>query len=301
MTTTSPQPTSGSQAGRRPQPTSPTRSGRRAALTSFVRRHRVACFFVLAYFLTWGAIPWNSFWTPGALIAAIVVVLITEGPRGLLTLGSRLIRWRVSWVWYALAIGVPLFVHFASISLNVALGASAPSLSLLTPWYGLPLAIGLHIVSPFGGALMEEPSFRGFAQPELQKDRSRLAATAIMAVLVAGWHLPLFFMPVFEAPLIGFVTTLAVTFWYAWLFNHASGSSLLTLIAHGTEGAIETNSLWGPGADLDRLNYVYAAVWCLVALALLVLNHRFWTHQDPADGPVQADVAGPADTVAGRR
>ena len=67
-----------------------------------------------------------------------------------------------------------------------------------------------------------------------------------MAVLVAGWHLPLFFMPVFEAPLIGFVTTLALTFWYAWLLNHASGSVLITLIAHGTEGAVETNDLGGP-------------------------------------------------------
>ena len=225
-------------------------------MTLFLRRHRVACFFVLAYVLAWGAIPWNSFFTPGALIAAVVVVLLTEGPRGLLNLGSRLIRWRVSWVWYALAIGVPLFVHFASISVNVALGASAPSLSMLTPWYGLPLAIALHAISPFGGPLMEEPSFRGFAQPELQKGRSRLKATAIMAVAVAGWHLPLFFMPVFEAPLIGFVTTLALTFWYAWLLNHASGSVLITLIAHGTEGAVETNDLWGPGADLDRLNYV---------------------------------------------
>ncbi len=62
---------------------------------------------------------------------------------------------------------------------------------------------------------MEEPSFRGFAQPELQKGRSRLAATAIMAVLVTGWHLPLFFMPVFEAHPIGILTTMAVTFWYA--------------------------------------------------------------------------------------
>jgi membrane protease YdiL (CAAX protease family) len=249
-----------------------------------MRRHRVACFFVLAYFLAWGAIPWNSFFTPGALIAAVVVVLLTEGPRGLLVVGSRLIRWRVSWVWYALAIGVPLFVHFASISINVAAGASAPSLSSLTPWYGLPLAIALHIVSPFGGPLMEEPSFRGFAQPELQKGRSRLAATAIMAVLVAGWHLPLFFMPVFEAPPIGFVTTLALTFWYAWLLNHASVSSLITLIAHGTEGAVETNDLWGPGADLVRLNYTYALVWCLVALGLLVLDRRFWNYITPADG-----------------
>ena len=264
MTTTAPAPTT------RP----------RAALPAFVSRHRVASFFVLAYFLAWGAIPWNSFFTPGALIAAIVVVLLSEGPRGLLNLGSRLIRWRVSWIWYALAIGVPLFVHAASISVNAALGASAPSLSLLTPWYGLPLAIGLHALSPLGGPLMEEPSFRGYAQPELQKHRSRLAATAIMAVAVAGWHLPLFFMPVFEAPLIGFVTTLALTFWYAWLVNHASGSSLITLIAHGTEGSIETNDLWGPGADLTRLNYAYAAMWCLVGLGLVLVHRRFWAHTE---------------------
>ena len=301
MTTTSPRPTSGSHAVEGTgQPISPTRSGRGAGFTLFLRRHRVASFFVLAYFLTWGAIPWNSFFTPGALIAAVVVVLLTEGPRGLLTLGSRLIRWRVSWVWYALAIAVPLFVHSASISINVGLGASAPSLSLLTPWYGLPLAIALHAISPFGGPLMEEPSFRGYAQPELQKGRSRLAATAIMAVLVAGWHLPLFFMPVFEAPLIGFVTTMALTFWYAWLLNQASGSVLITLIAHGTEGAVETNDLWGSGADLVRLNYVYAAVWCLVALGLLVLHRRFWTDTASAEGRAEADIPAQADTVAGR-
>jgi membrane protease YdiL (CAAX protease family) len=268
---------------------------------SFVKRHRVSSFFVLAYALTWGAVPWNSFFAPGALIAAVVVILLTEGPRGLLVLGSRIIRWRVSWVWYAVAIAVPLFVHFASTSINVALGASMPSLIMLTPFYGLPLAIALHAISPFGGPLMEEPSFRGFAQPELQKTRSRLAATAIMAVLVAGWHLPLFFMPVFEAHPIGFVTTMAVTFWYGWLLNHASGSVLITLIAHGTEGGVETNTLWGPGADLERLNFVYATVWCLVALGLLVLDRRFWLQTASADGPVETDSPVEVDTVAGRR
>jgi len=282
--------------------TAPRRiSDNRTGPVSFMRRHRVACFFVLAYFLAWGAIPWNSFFTPGALIAAVLVVLLTEGPRGLLKLGSRLIRWRVSWVWYALAVGVPLFVHLVSILGNAALGASAPSLTLLTPWYGLPLAIALHMISPFGGPLMEEPSFRGFAQPELQKSHSRLVSTAIMAVLITGWHAPLFFMPVFEAPPVGFLTTVAVTFWYAWLLNHASGSVLITLIAHGTEGAVETNNLWGPGADLTRLNYVYAAVWCLVALGLLVLDRRFWATTALVDPPTQPNARAQSDTVPDRR
>ncbi len=250
----------------------------------FLRRHRVLCFFVLAYALTWGAIPWNSFFAPGALIAAVVVVALTEGWPGLRLLGSRLIRWRVSWVWYALAVAVPLLVHLASVSLNVVGGATAPSLTVLKPWYGLPLAIGIHSVSPFGGPLMEEPSFRGFAQPELQKTHSTLAATAIMAVGVTGWPLPLFFMPVFESPPIGIVATIAVTFWYAWLFNHASGSSLITLIAHGTEGSVETNALWAPGADLDRLSWTYAICWCLVALGLLIFDRRFWNDRRPPDG-----------------
>ena len=266
---------------------------------SFSRRHRVVSFFVLAYVLAWGAIPWNSFFAPGALIAAIIVVLITEGPRALLHVGARLVRWRVNWVWYALAVGVPLLVHFASTSLNVALGAPMPSLTVLTPWYGLPLAIAMHMVSPFGGPLMEEPSFRGFAQPELQTGRSRLAATTIMAVLVTGWHGPLFFMPVFEAHPIGFVTTVAVTFWYAWLLNHASGSSLITLIAHGTEGGVETNSLWGPGTDLERLNVTYAIVWCIVALGLLVLDRTFWTRTGAADPAVESPAEATAGITAG--
>jgi membrane protease YdiL (CAAX protease family) len=268
---------------------------------TFVSRHRAACFFLLAYLLAWGAIPWNSFFAPGALLAAIVVVLTTDGPRGLLQLGSRLIRWRVNWVWYAAAVGIPLLVHVAATSINVAMGASAPSLSLLTPWYGLPLAIALHIISPLGGPMMEEPSFRGFAQPELQKDRSRLAATAIMAVLVTGWHAPLFFMPVFEAHPIGFVTTLAVTFWYAWLLNQTTGSVLLTLIAHGTEGAVETNRLWSPGSDLDRLNFVYATVWCLVALSLLLMHRRFWIQTADVDASCEPSARTSAMAAQGAR
>jgi hypothetical protein len=55
------------------------------------------------------------------------------------------------------------------------------------------------------------------------------------------------------------------------------------LIAHGTEGAVETGSLWPAGADLERLNYVYAIVWCTVALALLVFDRRFWTRPPEID------------------
>ena len=61
------------------------------------------------------------------------------------------------------------------------------------------------------------------------------------------------------------------------MFNHASGSALLTLIAHATEGTIETSTLWQASADTTRMTWLYTLVWCLVAIGLLVFNRRFWT------------------------
>ena len=50
---------------------------------AFIKRHRIAVFFVLAYALTWGATPWSGFFAPGVLLAALIVVTLIEGPSGL--------------------------------------------------------------------------------------------------------------------------------------------------------------------------------------------------------------------------
>ena len=46
---------------------------------AFIKRHRIAVFFVLAYALTWGATPWSGFFARGVLLAALIVVTLTEG------------------------------------------------------------------------------------------------------------------------------------------------------------------------------------------------------------------------------
>jgi uncharacterized protein len=50
---------------------------------AFIKRHRIAVFFVLAYALAWGATPWNGFFAPGVLLAALIVVTLTAGLSGL--------------------------------------------------------------------------------------------------------------------------------------------------------------------------------------------------------------------------
>ena len=50
---------------------------------ALIKRHRIAVFFVLAYALAWGADPMNGFFAPGVLLAALIVVTLTESLSGL--------------------------------------------------------------------------------------------------------------------------------------------------------------------------------------------------------------------------
>src|SRR5215204_7072182 len=121
---------------------------------SVVRRHPLITFFVLTYALTWWAVPFGGFISTGPLLAALIVIPITQGLSGLRDLGSRMIRWRVGWYWYVVAIGLPLAVLLVAVALNVALGAGAPSLAQLGP----------------------------------------LSSLMVFAVLLTIWHVPLFFL-----------------------------------------------------------------------------------------------------------
>jgi uncharacterized protein len=263
---------------------------------SAVRRHPLITFFVLTFVISWGFLPFEAvrFLPSGPLIAALIVTPLTLGWAGLRDLGSRMIRWRVRWHWYVLAIGLPLAVHLANVVLNVALGAPAPSLAQFSPAYALLVVFAVRLVNPADGPLGEEPGWRGFAQPRLQADRSPLMATLILAVLVTIWHVPTFILEAGSQPsfiLGGVLATLAVTFWYAWLFNRTGGSVLITLIAHATEGSIQVGAFWPAGAAA-RIILVYAGVWCVVAIALIVLDWRFWRGPAPMPATVQPAYEG---------
>jgi uncharacterized protein len=181
--------------------------------------------------------------------------------------------------------------------LTVATGAPSPEQGQLSLWMGVPLTIGLNMVNPLNGPLSEESSFRGYALPILQGRRTPLISAAILAVLVTGWHAPLFVMDAFGLRPYEFVTTVAVTFWYVWLFDHAAGSSLITLIAHATEGAINIDGLYPEGStDATRAVVFNLILWCAVAITLLVAYRRFWTTPAPEAARESAEAANPLAT-----
>jgi membrane protease YdiL (CAAX protease family) len=259
-----------------------------SSLLSVVKRHPLITFFVLAYAISWGFLPIESvrFMPAGPFIAALIVIPIAQGWAGLRELGSRVIRWRVRWYWYVVAIGLPLTAVLLTAGLNVALGASAPSLVGYTSVTTVLMVFALRLVNPGDGALGEEPGWRGFALPGLQSTQSPLVATLILGVLVSGWHVPILFLeegglrpPIVVGFLLG---TVAVTFWYSWLFNHTGGSVLITLMAHATQGTITIGGLWSAGADFAQANLLFSVVASAVAIGLVVFDWKAWRGPAPA-------------------
>jgi len=234
---------------------------------SLVKRHPIITFFLLTYVIAWVTLPFGTFGAFSPLVAALVVIPISQGLSGLKELGLRMIRWRVRWYWYAVALGLPLAVHLITVTLNVAGGVGIPSQGF-TSVTGLLLLFAVRLINPLDGPMGEEPGWRGFALPGLQGlGYSPLVATVVLAVLITGWHLPLFFMggglPM-SIVVTSILTTVAVTFWYTWIFNHTGGSVLLVILAHSVEGSIQAEG------------WVYMGVWMVLAIGLVVFDWKAW-------------------------
>jgi membrane protease YdiL (CAAX protease family) len=249
--------------------------------TGWLKHHRLLAFFVLAYAISWaswpayasGLIPRMEFLPVGPLAAAIIVIALAEGRAGFRTWGRRLVRWRVGWVWYAVALFLPAVLVLAAGLITMALGASAPGLAQLT-WSGLLTVFAVRLVNPLDGPLGEEPGFRGYALPLLQVSRPPLVSAAILGVLVALWHLPLVLFS--GLSLIGLPTTFAITFLYVWLFNRTGGSVLLTLLFHNSQGTFTMGSFGFTGAQAARVELIYFVVVVLAVLGTVALDRGAW-------------------------
>jgi membrane protease YdiL (CAAX protease family) len=249
-----------------------------SSTVSWVRQHRLTSFFVLAYLVSWT--PWafdaagislgTPFFPGGPLVAALVVIAVAEGRRGFRELGSRLIRWRVGWVWYVVALGLPVLLVLTTGWVTSWLGAPAPDLSGVA-WADVAVVLAFRMVNPTDAALGEEPGFRGYALPHLQNRLSPLAAAGVLGILAAGWHFPLVLLD--NLGWIGLPSTVVITFLYVWLFNRTGGSLLMTMLFHASQGAFTFSMLGFSGAAQDRAAYVYFGV-LVVAVVVVVSGDR---------------------------
>lgn len=118
------------------------------------------------------------------------IIALTVGGSGIHVLLDQLRRWKVPVRWYAVALVGPLVIALVA-TLSVAVVDSAPVATIPERWVEAPaLATLAALLGPMiAGAVGEEPGWRGFAQPVLQRRASALVAAVVVGVIWSLWHL----------------------------------------------------------------------------------------------------------------
>lgn len=240
-------------------------------MTTFVKSNAFGVFVILAYLLAWWPAFLNAGLLPhGPLLAALLVVGLSEGKTGVQAWWRQSTQRSVAWRWYAVAAVIPLVITFTAAGLNLLLGAqlSAP-IDWTIPFKVLPMLLLLS-------GMWEEPGWTGFALPYLYKRfgssaSGTLIATLILAVVRAGWHLPLMFSgSIYWSDLV-FIIAFQIVF--TWLFNRSGGAVLAVMFCHLLNNIFSGTFVgrWFTGADWVNLAWLQAGLWSLLALALLFM------------------------------
>jgi membrane protease YdiL (CAAX protease family) len=274
-----------------------------------VRRHELCAFFVLAYLISWLA------WTPwvlsadglgvldvrfpailgdtqltgllpgaylGPLTAAFLVTALTEGPDGLRRWRRRLLAWRVGWRWYAVVLlGLPLALLAG---LLVVAGGDAGGGA---GWAALGTYVPILVLQVLTSGLAEEPGWRDFALTRLQRRHGPLVATAILAPLWAGWHLPLFLttwgaeVDILQFFLFCLLLSVVIT----WIFNSARESLPLIILLHANVNAFTVVVVDGFFPISGRADLAMSLGLGIAAVALILLTRgRLGYRAEPVDG-----------------
>ena len=208
----------------------------------------------LAFFLFTFALTWTAWLAPaapgtarfsggggplflfGVFAPAFVALALTahgEGRAGVARLLARIGKWQVGPRFYLFAIGYMAATKLlAALIHRMALGN--------WPTFGdtsVPLMLGAILVSTWVQA-GEEVGWRGYALPRLATYVGLGAASVLVGVLWALWHVPLFFLqgsgsagqsfPVY----LLHVTALSVAM--SWLYWRTEGSLLLVMLMHAS-------------------------------------------------------------------
>ena len=243
-----------------------------------VRQHPLIWFAAMSILLSWWAwplyglgllpIPVAPF---GPFLAALLILMVTEGKSGVVGLFRRMGRWRVNVIWYVVALATPVVLSAIAMIINLALGAEVQvSMANIDGLDVLTTFAMVLLIPGFAGA-WEEPGWRGYAVPRLQSGRTALRAALILGVLVAGWHLPLILVG--QISWTDMIQIIGAVIVFNWLFNNARGSVLIIMLAHASN-----NTVWSTltskvvaEPDFGRQAVLQAVMWCATAVIVVLL------------------------------
>jgi membrane protease YdiL (CAAX protease family) len=260
-----------------------------------MQRHPVATFFLFAFAITW--VVWvpraaasqgllvtdlpivvGQVWSWGPAIAALGAAALTGGRTALRELGARLVRWRVGWQWYLVVLIGPAAFSFTVAGLYALLGGSWAAAAPRALDVGVLALVPLFVVLALTDGVGEEVGWRGYALPRLLAHHSALAASLLLGVLWALWHLPLFWTegyPLYQRPIWLLIVDLpAQAVIYTWIFQHTRGSVLLAILLHAASNLFALPQATVHG-DLTLSVLAVAAKWLVALVLVAVLGPRY--------------------------
>ncbi|MFA6902907.1 MAG: CPBP family intramembrane glutamic endopeptidase [Gallionellaceae bacterium] len=176
-------------------------------MMNLIQKSPVLSYFVLTFLISWGLIlvlialngmpvtvPEAQEQLPltimvflsGPLCAGLLMIGLADGREGFRNLLSRILKWRVGWVWYAVALlTAPLVfavVHYllASVSPVYVPGFMGPN--------GTTLVL-MSVLSGIMVGICEEIGWFGFAIPRLRLRYNILTTGLLVGVIWGAWHI----------------------------------------------------------------------------------------------------------------
>lgn len=212
---------------------------------TFLRRWPTSSFWILSFAIAWSigfgfgtdpdvvAASYSPFWAiliehvPKFAFTIAALVLVVGAGVDRAAFWAHLTRWKVAPRWYVLAIAGPLVAYgiavvFAPIPLRFEFGEGWVSSVLI----GADTGLLAYLFTRAG--LGEEPGLRGFALGRHEGHGSRRQAALVLGILWATWHLPVLLDRDVVSIVAFFLSAIALSFVFAWMF-HACGESVLVV------------------------------------------------------------------------
>jgi membrane protease YdiL (CAAX protease family) len=255
------------------------------SITSFIKRYPQGVFWGIAYIIsaggyTLGRLYPNDLWILilwGIFLGGMLVAGVVDGRTGVKTYLSRLVRVRAGIQWYAIALLTPFVLGFAAFGMSLLSGAKAlgnfPSFGSLAE---------VFVFSFFTIALGEESGIRGFSLPRFLVGRSAFAASMIIGVLHAIWHLPLVIGG--EESFVFLLNPFCAAFLFTWIFNHTNGSVFIAMLLHASSDA--AGGFFGQmfsGSDAVMHSIWLGGAFIVMAVLLRVFAGRELGRKSEAD------------------
>jgi membrane protease YdiL (CAAX protease family) len=227
---------------------------------------------------SWGRIEPNNLYKAlqivlmllGAGLVAIWASAVNGGRAGVKHLLRGLLRWRAGWGWWLAVLLGPAAIAAAAIAIAAALQGTKPV------FYSPADTLGVFASAfiPYFFLNTEELAWRGYLLPRLQTQFGAVVASAVIGVLWAVFHIPIFLVkgghPAGYALIPYLVMVFAFSFIFTTVFNRTSGSILLVHVLHQSMNAwTEAVPFFPRAAHSVVPHYVMIALCAVIAVAFV--------------------------------